>query len=98
MVKKENDICPKCGGQLQSRGSVKRLVRYKNGEKILVKVKRYSCKDCKSWHRVLPNYLIPYKHYPKEVIKGFVEGTLTNDILEFEDYPVDITVKRWKSQ
>lgn len=64
MVRRKNDICPLCGGELQPRGSVKRIIRKENGKKIFVSIKRYSCKKCKHWHRVLPDILLPYKHYP----------------------------------
>lgn len=95
MVNKKTDVCPLCGGELQSRGKVRRLVRMKNGEKKYYFISRYSCKECKHWHRVLPDVLIPYKQYPKKVIEGFIDGSITNDDLDFEDYPCEITQKRW---
>lgn len=95
MVKSKKDICPLCGGELQPRGKVKRIIRRENGEKIFVYIARYSCKNCKHWHRVLPDNIVPYKHYPKRIIKGFNDGLYSNEDIEFENYPSESTIKRW---
>lgn len=96
MVKNKTDICPLCGGDLQPRGDVKRIVRLENGEKTFIKISRFSCKQCKHWHRVIPKDIIPYKHYPKRIIDGFNEDVYSNNDLEFEDYPSELTIKRWR--
>lgn len=96
MVKNKKDICPYCGGELQSRGKVKRILKIENGKKIFIYICRFSCRNCKRWHRVLPNNVVPYKHYRKDIYEGFKNGTLSSDILEFEDMPTECTQKRWK--
>ena len=96
MVNKKNDICPLCGGKLQSRGKVKRLLRIENGEKIFIKIPRYSCKDCGHWHRVIPDNVIPYKHYRKDIYEGFKSGELSSENVKYEDFPSEATQNRWK--
>ena len=87
--------CPDCGGYLKYYDKVSRIVRTKGGIKHWTKVKRYKCIVCRKLHRVLPDYIFPYKHYSADIITGVLNGTITTDNLEFEDYPSEITMKRW---
>ena len=44
---------------------------------------------------MLPDYILPYKQYDAEIIKGVLEGLITTDTLGYEDYPCDKTMERW---
>lgn len=83
---------------MKYRDRVKRVVKERYGEKRFIYVPRYKCTSCGYLHRVLPEDLLPFKHYSKDVIDGAVEGLITNDILGFEDYPSDMQIKRWKKE
>ena len=96
MIRKKTDNCPKCNGQLFYYDKAKRIVKTRYGRQIYIFVKRYKCSVCGSVHRCIPKFLIPYKHYELEIIKGVLEGIITNDILGFEDYPCEQTMKRWR--
>lgn len=37
----------------------------------------------------------PYKQYEAELISGVLEGLITVETLDFEDYPCESTMKRW---
>ncbi len=87
--------CPECGGTLKYYDNVRRIVRTKGGAKWYIKVKRFKCADCHHLHRVLPDVIYPYKHYEAEIIDGVLSGTITPDTLGFEDYPCEMTIKRW---
>lgn len=63
------------------------------GKKIFIKIPRYSCKNCGKWHRFMPDYMVPYKHYRKDILEKCLQDT---DELPYEDYPADITKYRWK--
>ena len=91
----KNDICPYCGGDLQKRGKVKRLIRGPYGKKSHIYVERYSCKKCGRWHRLIPNDILPYKQYLRDVVEMSLKDILEED-LRYEDYPSDITKYRWK--
>lgn len=80
---------------LKYRDSVKRIVRSKYGKKYFITIPRYIDTESGEIHRELPDNLLPYKHYEKNIIFGFVKGELSFDDLAFEDYPAEITVKRW---
>lgn len=88
-------ICPDCGGDLKYYDKVKRIIRVKGGAKLWVNVKRFKCSSCKRLRRALPNSIFPYKHYEAEIINGVVNGFITSETLGFEDYPCEMTMKRW---
>lgn len=96
MTIRKTSTCKYCGGVSKLYDRVPRLVRIGGGDKRWVKVKRFKCIECNKLYRELPDYIFPYKHYDGEIIKGVVEGYITPDILGFEDYPSEITMKRWR--
>ena len=91
MIFTKGSVCPKCGGELQKRGSAIRYIRYGNGDRIKIRVKRYSCKKCGSWHTLIPDDILPYKQYSKKIVNGEVDLEDT----QYENYPCDMTKKRW---
>ena len=97
MVQKGTVICPKCGGILKYYDSTRRMLRSKYGRKNYILIQRLRCTKCGSVHRELPNDILPYKHYDSEIIQGVIDGTITTDTFGFEDYPCEVTMKRWKS-
>ena len=94
MVK--NDICPDCGEKIKKYDKVFRTVRTKRGEKQRIEIRRLYCKKCKKVHRLMPDDILPYKRYEREVIEGVQEGLITQDILGYEDYPSAKQMERWK--
>lgn len=89
--------CPSCGSKSKRYDSVKRIMRIEYGEKITVVVERYICENCRTVRRMLPEYLLPNKHYKKSIILGFVNNEYTTDDIQFEDYPSEVTISRWKN-
>ena len=89
-------MCPKCGGEIQRYGKVRRkvLTKYRNSKWITVQ--RYRCKSCGHVWRDLPDNILPYKQYEREMIEGVREGLIDSDILGFEEYPCEMTMKRWR--
>lgn len=89
-------VCPNCGGEIKYYDHVKRMYKEKYGQKKYLYLARYRCKGCHAIHRILPDNLLPYKHYSADVIFGVVNGFITNTTIGFEDYPCDWTMKNWK--
>lgn len=87
--------CPDCGGDLKHYDSVRRLIRTAGGDKHWIKVKRFRCVVCSEIHRALPDFIFPHKHYAASIIKGVIDGDITCETLGFEDYPCEMTMKRW---
>lgn len=96
MVSNDDIFCPYCGGQLKHYDNVKRFIRSEFGKKEFIFVERRYCTACGRVHRVIPNDIYPYKQYRANIINDFVNGVINDDNLEYEDYPCEMTVKRWK--
>ena len=63
------------------------------------KVDRFFCTECGSIHRgsCLRIYF-SHKHYEANIIRGFISGQITMFDIEYEDYPCEMTISRWKEQ
>lgn len=92
---KRSKACRICGDTLKHYDRVKRFVRLAYGKSTYITVDRVYCKRCGKIQRDLPDSLLPYCHYEKRVIEGFQNGSLTQEQLEYEDYPSDTTIRRW---
>jgi hypothetical protein len=44
---------------------------------------------------MLPDFLVPYKHYAEETIAGVLDGTVLASDADSEDYPAEMTMGRW---
>lgn len=60
-------------------------------------MERVYCKKCHKVKRILPPEVAPYKQYSKDVIKLARTNDISED-LRYEDYPCEMTIKRWRSQ
>lgn len=96
-IKKET-ICSDCGISLKYYDTVSRIVRTKDRSSSHIKVQRFKCPECGIIRRKLPDYIYPYKQYEAEIINGVIEGLITCNTIGFEDYPCEMTMKRWKNQ
>jgi len=90
-------FCPNCNGDLKFYDKKRRIVRTKRRKSKWIKIRRLQCSDCNGVHCELPECLLPYKQYEAEVIFGVLEGFITPDTLGYEDYPCEMTMKRWKN-
>ena len=98
MITEKKTICPLCGGELQGYDHVSRVVRDKYGETSYIKIPRYKCRSCGRLHRKLPEDILPFKQYTKEIILGVKEGWITPETIGFEDYPCEMTMRRWSAR
>jgi hypothetical protein len=97
MVNINNLKCPDCGGNLRHYNKTKRKIKTKGGESFVVEIHRYRCPQCGKIHRAIPDDILPHKHYESEIIFGVLEDLITADTLGYEDYPCEMTMKRWKA-
>ena len=90
-------MCPKCGKEeCRKYGSVKRKVLTKYRESKWIRVQRWQCKSCGFVWRDLPDDILPFKQYEREMVEGVREGLIDSDILGFEEYPCEMTMRRWR--
>ena len=88
--------CPKCGEECIKYGTVKRVVRTKYRESEWIRVQRWKCRACGYIWRELPEDVVRYKQYEREMITGVQEGLIDSNVLGFEEYPCEATMKRWR--
>lgn len=89
--------CPLCGEVLKIFDSCPRSCRHEGGMKEWFIIPRCKCQneDCGRIHRMLPDFLVPGKQYAAEVISGVIDNVVTPDDEDSENYPCDITMRRW---
>ena len=95
MINYKELSCRDCGGRLCYYDQVDRRVLGKRRVVTHVMIPRYRCNSCGRIHRILPDYILPFKHYEREIVVGVVEGLIDCTTLGFEDYPCEMTMKRW---
>ena len=95
MVGFNSSVCPNCRGDLKYYDSVPRVIRTKGRISDSVRIRRFRCVNCRKLHRELPDSIFPYKQYESEVIRGVLDGFITSDTIGYEDYPCEVTMKRW---
>ena len=90
-------LCPVCKqGCLIFRDYCTRNVRYEGGETETYRIPRHQCNNprCKRIHRLLPDFMVPFKHYAEDVISDAVNDRL--DPFRTDDAPSLVTIRRWK--
>lgn len=87
--------CPVCHGTLHYRDSRLRIRKREGGRKEQLRIRRFRCGECHSYHNELPDCLVPYKHYEAEVIAGVLDKIVCPTDLDSEDYPSFSTMLRW---
>ncbi len=95
MICEGDELCPICGGSLSTYDHVTRIIKRAKGLKESILIRRRQCKSCGKLHRELPDSLLRYKQYEKEIIENVVSGDITPYDLDYEDYPCEMTMKRW---
>lgn len=87
-------MCKK--GALIHRDYCKRIIRQEGGEKEWIHIPRHQCDNpgCNRVHRMLPDFLLPFKHYQEEVIVDAIDGRLDPD--SSDDRPSTQTVTHWR--
>lgn len=90
--------CPDCGCDAHYYDRVKRKLRIEYGKTVITYIKRYKCVKCGKIHRLLSADILPFKHYKAEIVFGVLSGKISSECVEYEDYPTELTMKRWKTE
>ena len=56
------------------------------------------CRKCKKWHAVLPDFLLPDKHYSGNEIESVIIDSGATGIKQIETDASEATVRRWIKQ
>ena len=90
-------LCPVCKeGTLIFRDYCKRIVRHDDGERETFHIPRHKCSNprCGKLHRMLPDFMVPFKHYTEDVISDCVNNS--SEQSQICDGPSTSTIDRWK--
>jgi hypothetical protein len=93
----EEPCCPYCSAKLKFEDHVPRHRKIEGGVKEWFSIERRSCPAGCGLLRVLADFLFPHKHYDADIITGVLDKKVTPARKEFEDYPCEKTMERWKS-
>ena len=90
-------LCPVCKeGNLIFRDYCKRIVRHDDGATETIRIPRHQCSNprCHKLHRMLPDFMVPFKHYAEDVISDVVNDK--SDQAMICAGPSTATISRWK--
>jgi len=71
-------VCPDCNRRLKAHSCYSRHFRDENGKRYYGWVAQVHCADCDTYPALIPDFLMPYKHYEASVIEAEIaraEGT-----------------------
>ena len=79
------------------RDYCKRIVRFEDGDHEWIKIPRHQCNNpkCRKIHRMLPDVLVPFKHYPEETISGVLDDIVGPEDMDSENFPSEKSMDRW---
>lgn len=89
--------CESCGSEMIYKDTRKRTYMLLGGKKQKAYVERYFCENCRVYHTILPENLLPHKLYEKSVIDMVLSGKLNENSYISLYGPSPITIKRWLS-
>lgn len=90
-------LCPVCKiGFLEFRDYCKRIRRMEGGDAEWLELPRHQCSNlsCRKIHRMLPDFLAPFKHYEESVIVDAIDDRILPDTSD--ERPSAQSVIRWK--
>lgn len=86
----EATVCPICSGRLKYRDRRRRRLICGDGKYRVFHLRRYRCMTCGTYHTELPDMMIPYRQYSKDIIERAIHEKM-------EDCPAEeSTINRWK--
>jgi len=88
-------ICELCLKSMKRHSSYKREKK-ETEEKISITV--VWCSSCKKWHALLPDFLLPHKHYSGNEIESVIIDSATEAVSDIETKASEATIRRWIKQ
>ena len=93
MTSSEDVLCPDTGTPMKQSGTARRIIREPD-KTYYIWIPVYYSVYADRYHRVLPDFVIPFKHYISNVIKASEEN---HPDLDYYDLPSDSSRIRWHS-
>lgn len=70
----QESYCPKCNDKLSYIGTRKRRLINEYGDRVILRVRRLRCDNCRRVHIELPDIAVPYHLYCYEIIESVYIG------------------------
>jgi len=92
-------VCPDCNGRLKTHSCYSRHFRDENGKRYYGWVAQVHCADCDIYPALIPDFLMPHKHYEASVIEAEIERCERGGSPRSSGCQADeSTVRSWVSQ
>lgn len=93
-------LCSQCTGRLNLHGAYRRHCRDETGKRNYGWVAQGHCAMCVCYPSILPDFIMPYKHYKADVIESVISEYESGRIVEHLDgCAADVsTMRRWIRQ
>jgi len=88
-------LCERCLQQLSVHSSYPRGIKEAGAH---IRITMVWCRKCRIWHAVLPDFLLPNKHYSGNEIEGVIIDGETTPANQIDTKASESTVRRWLSQ
>lgn len=87
--------CKQCLRPMAQHSKYMRGIK-ETGEKI--EITMVWCSKCRVWHALLPDFLLPNKHYSGNEIESVIIDSATEPVVLIETAASESTVRRWIKQ
>jgi len=93
-------LCARCAGQLRVHGCYWRHIKDEDGSRHYGWVVQGHCIPCNKFPALIPEFIMPHKHYMAEVIEGVIAESERGNVIEhLGGYAADVsTMRRWVRQ
>ena len=92
LIKAGNLRCELCTQPMKRHSGYERGIK-ETGERLSITM--VWCKTCRKWHALLPDFLLPGKHYSGNEIESVIIDSAAVDVSEIETEASESTVRRW---
>jgi hypothetical protein len=98
MLNRGDILCPLCGGAFAVHGSYKRHCKDGFDQRHDGWIAQVHCSACNKYPSLIPDFIMPYKHYKAEVIEAVIIES-EEGCLDLSSCPADeSTMRRWANQ
>jgi hypothetical protein len=99
MLRLGKALCARCGGPLAVHGCYPRHILDEYGARHDGWIAQGCCEACKKYPSLIPDFIIPYKHYEAAVIESAISKVEAEGRIRLGDCPAaGSTVWRWVNQ
>ena len=88
--------CDQCLKRMRCHSHYDRWIK-ETGERLTITM--VWCRKCEEWHSLLPDFLLPHKHYSGNEIEGvIIDGAEVGPVSHIDTNASESTVRRWIKQ